>query len=160
MGKWGVGMPATLYLEAFAEIVTDAFGEHPYLVGSALTTTQWRDVDVRVMLDDDVYAAMGFGDPERPQENAKWCAYVLAFTALGRQMTGLPIDFQIQDTTVANKQTPKEGGRNSLGIRRSIMRMCQREHVPTCGVCDAAPVVVREGFCAECERITREEPAR
>jgi hypothetical protein len=101
----GIGMPASIYLHDFGELVARAFdGEVAYLVGSAVNGSTWRDVDVRVMLDDNKYAAMGFGDPRRPQENPKWCAYVMAFSELGRKMTGLPIDFQIQQTTQANKE--------------------------------------------------------
>jgi hypothetical protein len=108
-----VGMPAGIYLDEFGEVLFRAFGATAYQVGSSLSNkTGWRDVDVRVMLDDGVYASMGFGDPKNPQGNAKWCAYVMAFSALGRQMTGLPIDFQIQDTTTANAQN--EGPRSAL----------------------------------------------
>lgn len=119
MGEWGVGMPAAVKLERFAEMVNAAFDECAcYQVGSSLTTTTWRDVDVRVILDDERYAAMGFGDPEHPQSNEKWVALVLAFAALGREMTGLPIDFQIQQQTHANAKNT--GGRNALGIRRRL----------------------------------------
>ena len=112
----GVGMPATLLLHEFGSQVWAAFGTPPYLVGSALAGKQWRDVDVRLILDDDIYAALGLGDP-RPsyaQRNGKWVALCLAFTALGKQMTGLPIDFQIQQQTWANKTY--DGPRSSLGM--------------------------------------------
>jgi hypothetical protein len=105
-------MPAQLHLQLFGDMVTQAFGEIPYHVGSSLTGNVWRDVDVRVMLPDEQYAALGLGDPRRPQANAKWCAWSAAFSALGRQMTGLPIDFQIQDMTVANEEHP--GARSAL----------------------------------------------
>ena len=39
---------------------------------------------------------------------------VLAFSALGREMTGLPIDFQIQQQSYANEKFEKS--RNSLGM--------------------------------------------
>lgn len=123
MGSMGVGMPASLVLEQFGEVIADAFGETPYLVGSALETTKWRDVDVRVILDDETYAAMGFGNPDHPHSNAKWVAYVLAFAALGKAMTGLPIDFQIQQRTHANEKDDKP--RSALGITRWIMRQEQ-----------------------------------
>ena len=123
MGKWGVGMPAALKLERFGELLHDAFGTWPYQVGSSLQSTEWRDVDVRLILHDDDYAARGFGDPARPQENARWVAYTLAFATLGREITGLPIDFQIQQQSQANAEYPH--GRNALGIRRDIMRMAQ-----------------------------------
>ena len=108
----GIGMPATLYLQRFGDLLWDAFGEVAYQVGSSLSAPTWRDVDVRIMLDDEKYAALGFGDPTRPHENGRWCAYTLAFCAIGRQITGLPIDFQIQDTTTANGQ--HKGQRSAL----------------------------------------------
>lgn len=107
-------MPTALYLDEFASQVANYFGEIPFLVGSALDGKQWRDVDVRVMLSDEQYAAMGFGDPARTHTNGKWVALVLAFSALGKAMTGLPIDFQIQDTTLANKL--HRGKRSAIGI--------------------------------------------
>jgi len=113
MGKTGVGMPTSLKLHAFADLVNTAFGVFCcYQVGSSLSTTQWRDVDVRVLLDDEAYAAQGLGDPDRPHDNKKWTALTLAFSALGREMTGLPIDFQIQQTSEANKS--HDGARSAL----------------------------------------------
>jgi len=100
----GIGMPTSLYLQQFGEILFRAFGEVPYQVGSSLECTAWRDVDVRIMLPPKDYAAMGFGDPKRPQSNAKWRAYCMAFSELGHKLTGLPIDFQIQDVDVANEE--------------------------------------------------------
>ena len=111
----GVGMPATLLLEEFGSQVWHAFGKPPYLVGSALTTkSDWRDVDVRLILDDEMYAALSLGAPGRPRQNGKWVALCLAFSALGKQMTGLPIDFQIQQQTHANKAY--DGPRSALGM--------------------------------------------
>lgn len=100
----GVGMPAALYLDEFGSQVWAAFGHPPYLVGSALAEkTGWRDVDVRLILSDEEYEAMGFGHPHHHQFNAKWVSLVMAYSALGRHMTGLPIDFQIQQQSHANK---------------------------------------------------------
>lgn len=120
----GIGMPTTLYLQQFGDILFHAFGTYAYHVGSSLTGKTWRDVDVRIMLDKEKYAAMGFGDPKAPHENQKWCAYVMAFSLLGRQMTGLPIDFQIQETDTANAEFSQGEGnaRNALilcAVRRS-----------------------------------------
>lgn len=122
MGKSGVGMPAVLLLEQFAVLCNDAFPEAAfgtYLVGSSLETTDWRDVDVRVILEDEQYAAMGFGDPEQAHGNAKWVAFTLAFSALGKQMTGLPIDFQIQQQSHANEKN-KHQKRSALGLWRHV----------------------------------------
>lgn len=110
----GVGMPVALLLHEFGSQVWHAFGAPPYHVGSSVESKQWRDVDVRLILDDEVYEAMGLGVPGREHDNGKWVALCLAFSALGRQMTGLPIDFQIQQQTYANKTF--DGVRSALGL--------------------------------------------
>lgn len=114
----GVGMPAYLYLEEFGSQVWAAFGYPPYHVGSSLTTkSDWRDVDVRLILPDDEYEALGLGKPNMPYRNGKWVALCLAFSALGRQMTGLPIDFQIQQQTRANEEYARaDCPRSALGV--------------------------------------------
>lgn len=99
----GVGMPAALLLDEFGSQVWAMFGHPPYLVGSALKGKVWRDVDVRLMLDDETYASMGLGAPNDSHQNEKWVSLCLAYSALGKAMTGLPIDFQIQQSTHANK---------------------------------------------------------
>lgn len=110
----GTGMPATLFLNEFGSHVWAAFGHMPYHVGSSLTKkTGWRDVDVRIILSDDEYERMELGDPERTHHNAKWVSLVLAYSALGKAMTGLPIDFQIQQQTYANEHY--KGIRSALG---------------------------------------------
>jgi len=116
MGEWGVGMPAALLLEEFGSQVWAAFGSPPYLVGSALKTTAWRDVDVRLILDDDTYAAWGLGEPDAASQrlSGKWVSLCLAYSALGKAITGLPVDFQIQQQTRANKE--HDGPRSALGI--------------------------------------------
>lgn len=118
--KSRVGMPAQLHLHRFGQMVREAFGEIPYWVGSSLDSSTWRDVDVRLMLSDEDYAKEGFGDPKRPHENAKWSATCAAWSALGLQMTGLPIDFQIQDTSTANQE--HIGSRSALIAPWTIKR--------------------------------------
>jgi hypothetical protein len=113
----GIGMPAAIHLDEFGSHIDAAF--HPagfgvYHVGSSLMGKKWRDVDVRLILSDEEYEQMGFGDPKHTHDNPKWVALVLAFSALGRQMTGLPIDFQIQQQTLCNQQF--RGGRSALGM--------------------------------------------
>lgn len=112
-----VGMPNNIYLEQFGHMLREAFGKIAYHVGSSMTQkTGWRDVDVRLILSDEEWIEWGFGDPEHA--NVKWTAYCAAFSELGRKMTGLPIDFQIQQSTFANKYyKPSEGHlRSALGI--------------------------------------------
>lgn len=113
----GIGMPAAIHLDDFGALVQAAFepgGFGVYHVGSSLMGKKWRDVDVRLILSDEEYESLGFGDPTRTHTNPKWVALVLAFSALGQKMTGLPIDFQIQQQTLCNKQYPHQ--RSALGL--------------------------------------------
>jgi hypothetical protein len=108
-----VGMPAGIYLDHFGIEVYEAFGDFPYLVGSALRTTAWRDVDVRLILADEDFERQ-IGSLERPHcLNLKWNALCLAWSALGARMTGLPVDFQIDQRSEANNK--HKGPRHPLG---------------------------------------------
>lgn len=102
------------HLDQACQLVARAFGdEHPYLVGSASVGndgTAPRDIDVRLMLDDDEFAA---ACPTRE----RWELLCLAIGTYLRDRTGLPIDFQIQRTREANERY--SGGRNPLGIVHS-----------------------------------------
>lgn len=97
-----VGMPAGIRLIKFGVMVRDYFGEISYHVGSSLETKQWRDVDVRLILDDADFEQR-FGKNKSAETNPKLASITLAFAALGKEMTGLPIDFQIQPQSHANK---------------------------------------------------------
>ena len=113
-----VGMPAAMKLDLFGDQVFMAFGEIPYLVGSALTKKRgWRDVDVRLILTDEEWAALGLGEHVIGWSGAseKCMSLCLAYSALGKEMTELPIDFQIQQKTYANDRY-KELPRSPLGI--------------------------------------------
>lgn len=123
----GVGMPAALLLDQFGAYLWDAFGDHgpAYLVGSAIKgdkSAGTRDVDVRLLMDDEAYAAEGFGVPNQDEHrNAKWVATCLAWSTFGRAFTGLPIDFQIQQRSWANEHHKSENGdvRSALGLTPS-----------------------------------------
>jgi hypothetical protein len=113
-GAAGIGMPATLHLNAFGREISEAFGHLPYLVGSSAVGKEWRDVDVRLMLPDDEFDTL-FPDHMRPSRcDGKWSLLCAAISELGRIRTGLPIDFQIQRTTDANEQY--DGIRHALGL--------------------------------------------
>lgn len=99
----GVGQPHGILLNQFGEYVRHAFGEMAYHVGSSLEKKDgWRDVDVRVLLPDEEWDRLKLGNPENPHGNRRWVALTLAWSAFGRQLTGLPIDFQLQQRTHAN----------------------------------------------------------
>jgi hypothetical protein len=91
-------------------IVSEAFGEgSTYLVGSSLETEIFHDVDIRTILPDDEFDALFHGR-----------LYFWSLTCLGigtylRQVTGLPIDYQIQRMTEANEK--HAGTRNPIGTR-------------------------------------------
>lgn len=113
-----VGMPQMLWLNEFGSQVWAAFGEIPYHVGSSVRSKNWRDVDVRLILSDFEYSRFGFGDPNDGHRNGAWVSFCLAYSALGKQMTGLPIDFQIQQQTWANEKFDPGCGcvRSALGL--------------------------------------------
>lgn len=94
-------------LDWVCEQLLDAFGNVAYLVGSVLDRPDFRDVDVRMMLNDKDFKTMF------PNEYAhKFFNAVVSEWMSNR--TGLPIDFQFQDHTEANA---KHGGkRNPLGL--------------------------------------------
>ena len=104
-----IGQPRGILLNEFGERLRDAFGEVAYHVGSSLAALgakgpeTWRDVDVRLMLDDDAWEKMGLGDPANPHTNRKWRALCIVFSQYGQHATGLPIDFQLQQRTHANE---------------------------------------------------------
>lgn len=81
--------------------------ETPYLVGSALLRSDYRDVDVRVMLSDESFELLA-GVVDLADLN-------LSVSLWGQQVTGLPVDFQVQCTSAANAQW--QGRRHPLGLR-------------------------------------------
>ncbi len=110
-----IGFPAAVKLEDFGQKIFDVFGDYPYRVGSSLIDKKnWRDVDIRLILSSEEYKKLELGDPQRGPENPKWVAMCYAFSELGKAMTGLPIDFQIQERNYANKSF--EGPREPIGI--------------------------------------------
>ena len=94
----------------WAHRVKQAFDAMPYLVGSVERGEQnWRDVDVRVLLDEDAWEALTGDDVMRLR------ALNLSVSLWGRQATGLPIDFQFQRAYDANEEFGGQG-RNAIGI--------------------------------------------
>ncbi len=94
-------------LDDACRIVRRGLNSTPYLVGSAERSTNFRDVDVRVIMDDEVFDEIFGGLPQF------WEIVCLSITSYLTQVTDLPIDFQIQRQTEANARF--DGPRNSLG---------------------------------------------
>ena len=98
-------------LEEWCAKVREVFdGTVPYLVGSAITDPDHRDVDVRLILTDKRYDA----DFEGKLVKVRLLNHALS--VWGQIETGLPIDFQIQRQTEANEAFPKSA-RNPMGSR-------------------------------------------
>jgi len=105
--------------------IADAFGTALYLVGSALTRPDYRDIDVRLILpDEDVERLFGadglHGTPAAPTPHRLQLLLHIALSDLIARAAGLPqpIDFQIQSMTEAN--VPEHGHREPIGIRWDI----------------------------------------
>lgn len=95
-------------------LLNQAFGGFGcYLVGSALERRDFRDVDVRLILEDAEYARL-FRSPEGGWLDPFWSLLCTTISAWLSQQSGLPIDFQIQQQTKANAE--HSGKRSALGI--------------------------------------------
>ena len=153
-----------------ARPIEEAFGGRTiWLVGSVLFRSNWRDVDLRIILDESEYdrlfnsvvndvngIAVGLLDQFR-------MLIQTSISGLLRQATGLPIDFQVQSQAEANQHDAR---RQPLCLRPYInpdfvpqwhsppVRLC--EHPDGCserhhanGLCrwhyDAARRAVQEG---------------
>jgi hypothetical protein len=73
-----------------------------FLVGSVLERPDFRDVDVRTIMADEVYDRLFPGGESGTDSDAFWSLLCTAIGGYLSQATGLPIDFQIQRMTEAN----------------------------------------------------------
>ena len=116
-----IGAPAIFALELACQHIRAALGDYGcYLVGSAMERPDWRDVDVRFIMPDENFALL-FPSVDISIDSAiwefdpRWLLMTVSITAWLRQQTGLPIDFQIQPQTFANKWHNKQ--RSAIGLR-------------------------------------------
>lgn len=113
-----VGAPACFLLEQACQILVDAFPDYGcYLVGSALERADWRDVDVRYILADEEFTKLFPNAAEHWEHDPRWLLLTTSIAAWMSKYTGLPIDFQFQPQTHANKR--HKGLRSALGLRIS-----------------------------------------
>lgn len=116
----GTGMPQLALLDHWGVMLQEVFGEVAYHVGSSLYSKKWRDIDVRIVMEDDKYDAL-FGVCDRGEGHRHtrsepfWSAMMTAFSLWGQKVTGLPIDFQIHRRSDV-KQADWDKARNPLGI--------------------------------------------
>lgn len=78
-------------LEDWAMTFDVAGNEVLYLVGSALTDPAWRDVDVRLILDDAEYGALD------DAVSIRRLNFLVSMWA--ESVTRLPVDFQVQSSS-------------------------------------------------------------
>jgi hypothetical protein len=114
--------PDFLRLNWACRPIKEAFGTYPYLVGSVLTRPDYRDIDLRLILADDTYAAM-FGDMDgdpigHRKRRPTLLLLNIALSDLIQRSANppAPIDFQFQSMTEAN--VPEHGMRNPMGLPR------------------------------------------
>lgn len=113
-----VAAPGYFKLSHACLVINQAFesGFGCYLVGSAITRKDYRDVDVRMILDDAEFDRLFPGASEGGvQYCALWSLMCTSFSLYLSQVSGLPVDFQIQKQSVANA-LPDKTERQALGI--------------------------------------------
>ncbi|MBL7487133.1 hypothetical protein [Frankia sp. AgW1.1] len=105
------------HLNQAAPAVEAAFDSTPYLVGSCLDRADFRDVDIRVLLEDDDFDRL-FPGVDEEEADPLWSLVCATTSAWLGGLTGLPIDFQVQKRDLANARYPKRP-RHPLGVLRS-----------------------------------------
>jgi hypothetical protein len=143
-----IGAPACFALEEAIRPVCEAFGAYQgtggcYVVGSSLERPDWRDVDVRLMLADDQFAALFPDACDHWENDTRWLLMTVAISERLSRLTGLPIDFQFQPQSLANAR--HKGRRNAIGIRISPQRKQVVAEAGLAQVDDSNPVSRREG---------------
>lgn len=119
-----IGAPACFALEQSAKVLRDAFREDGetdhigvYVVGSALERPDWRDVDVRMMMDDASFMRLfprASISPATWEFDPRWTLMVVSISKWMSEQTGLPVDFQFQPMSHANER--HNGRRHALGL--------------------------------------------
>ena len=106
MKDWeALGEPDHMNLTAACMIVEAALQDTPYLVGSAAISREFRDVDVRVILDDEKFETL-FGDGV--SLDPFWMLFCIAVSSYLKQQTGLPVDFQVQKRSRVKEEDLKK----------------------------------------------------
>ena len=104
----------TRLLDDWGKALNDTFRKSVGImhVGSSLTITDWRDIDVRIIMRDKDFA--------RLKKSITVRRLNLMLTLWGQRVTGLPIDCQVQSMELANNKYPwPEHRRNPIGLRDS-----------------------------------------
>lgn len=98
-------------LSDWAQKVVELFNDTMcYHVGSSMLSSdvsEFRDVDIRTMLDHEDFLVL--------QKIVNIDYLNLAVSLWGQKVTGLPIDFQVQDRDYVNEK--HKGSRSAVGLR-------------------------------------------
>lgn len=111
-----VGAPAIFALEMACQDLSRAFDSYGvYLVGSALVRPDYRDVDLRMIMEDDAFTAL-FPDAHGHsfQFDTRWLLLSLSISERLGRLSGLKVDFQFQPQSYANSY--HKGERQAIGL--------------------------------------------
>lgn len=120
-------VPHVFNLNQACMVLAQAFEYGVYLVGSCLHKRDYRDVDVRAILSDEEYDRL-FPGIGIEQHHALWSVMCASISLYLEKATGLPIDFQIQKQSEANRKYP--GERHALGMFMYRHQQHQTEPAP------------------------------
>lgn len=110
-----IGAPHFFNLSQACAMIAAAFGSHVYLVGSAITRRDYRDVDVRLILPDESFDRMFPGISTGWYLDARWSLMCSSISLWLSHHTSLPVDFQVQRQTEANAENVR-APRHPLGV--------------------------------------------
>jgi len=114
-----IGAPQFFRLNEACRIVNDAFGfgYGVFLVGSSLTRRDYRDVDLRLIVTDEDFARLFPGELGASWRHPFWSLLCSSISLYLSQVSGLPVDFQVQSMTEANRDyAAPEHERCALGL--------------------------------------------
>lgn len=107
-------------LNQVCQMLSKTYGHSLYLVGSCLRKKDWRDVDIRCILADELFDKLFFTEEIEGETISGKCIQKMQQLAISewlRKMTGLPVDFQFQKRTKANEEYGSaEHPRNAIGL--------------------------------------------
>lgn len=107
-----VGFAGFCALRVWGQTLYEVFGDMPYQVGSSVKSKEFRDVDVVVMMSPEKFYS--WAGPHGVH-GARYRAICASFSSWGTKITGLPIDFKLQEVMYANAN--HTGQREAIGIR-------------------------------------------
>lgn len=99
-----IGLEYRVRLNAFAAMFRKLNGvTRVYVTGSSVRSKEFHDVDLYVSFADETYTAL------YQTNNDRWWLECAAYSALGRAMTGLPLEVHIMRDDIAQKLDHPDG---------------------------------------------------